>query len=269
MDPRDQNGWCFPDNESGILAALKAGATHLWANTILFASHSLQTSVKLNEYQDSTYIIGQPPSFVEKFDDKEYVNDMLRATEAFNMPQGWSISKNMDLESFVARTALTYPVVAKPVRGRGSFGVKLCHSAEELRGHVEFLFKNSPRVMIEEYLLGEEATVTVMPPSASLGKSDYWALPIVTRFNHENGIAPYNGLVAVTQNSKAITPDEYASDDTYTIAATECEAVARHLQVTAPIRVDIRRFKNTAKSPFALFDVNMKPVSHLMLLSDC
>ncbi|PNP81819.1 hypothetical protein FNYG_04845 [Fusarium nygamai] len=45
--------------------------------------------------------------------------------------------------------------------------------------------------MVEEYLAGEEATVTVMPPTSRGGS--YWALPVVTRFNHIHGVAPYNG----------------------------------------------------------------------------
>jgi len=48
--------------------------------------------------------------------------------------------------------------------------------------------------MIEEFLSGEEATVTVMPPSK--GWDEYWDLLIVMRFNHEEGVAPYNGVVA-------------------------------------------------------------------------
>ncbi|KAL5354004.1 hypothetical protein ACLOAV_000089 [Pseudogymnoascus australis] len=43
-DPGEHTGWSFPDTESGILSALRRGATHLWANTILFAEHPLQVS---------------------------------------------------------------------------------------------------------------------------------------------------------------------------------------------------------------------------------
>jgi hypothetical protein len=43
--------------------------------------------------------------------------------------------------------------------------------------------------------------------------------------------------------------------------AKECERAARLLGLNAPIRIDVRRFKDSPESPFALFDVNMKPVS--------
>ena len=111
--------------------------------------------------------------------------------------------------------------------------------------------------MVEEYLAGEEATVTVMPPISRGG--GYWALPVVTRFNHIDGVAPYNGAVAVTANSRAITAAE-GSQAAYKQVAEECERVAQELAVTAPIRIDVRRFKDSADSKFALFDVNMKPV---------
>ncbi|KFY59974.1 hypothetical protein V496_05473, partial [Pseudogymnoascus sp. VKM F-4515 (FW-2607)] len=91
------------------------------------------------------------------------------------------------------------------------------------------------------------------------GKRGYWALPIVTRFNLINGIAPYNGAVAVSANSRAVTREEYERDPSYDLVARECEAVAGVLGTTAPIRVDVRRFRDGAGERFALFDVNMKP----------
>jgi hypothetical protein len=71
--------------------------------------------------------------------------------------------------------------------------------------------------MLEEYLSGEEATITVMPPSRD--RPDYWAIPIVTRFNHDGGIAPYNGVVAVTANSRVISLEEFRADSRYGEAA--------------------------------------------------
>jgi hypothetical protein len=259
-DPGKDAGWCFPDNENGILFAIRKGATHLWANTILFASHPLQKSSCLHEYQNTVRVVGQPPLLVEKFDDKEYTNNLLRARGVFTMPRSWTVDITKDIKSFDMENNLPYPIVGKPIRGRGSLGVKICHSSEELYCHVLELFRLSPVVMLEEYLSGEEATVTVMPPSAE--KPDYWAMPIVTRFNHIEGVAPYNGVVAVTANSKVLSTQEVARDGRYEEAARECEAVAKLLRATAPIRVDVRRFNQSSRSKFALFDINMKPVSN-------
>jgi D-alanine-D-alanine ligase-like ATP-grasp enzyme len=247
------------------LLALERGATHLWANTILFASHPLQNSTGIGKYQDAVKVVGQPPLMVEKYDNKEFVNNLLRSKGGFIMPRCWSLSKSEDVDSSIKSLNLPFPIVAKPIRGRGSYGVKVCHSEKELIVHIEFLFKDSPSIIIEEFLEGEEATVSVMAPSEEIPK--YWAMPIVTRFNHVNGIAPYNGTVAVTANSRVVSRDKYAEDPAYDEARRQCEEVAQLLRVTAPIRIDIRRFKNGASSRFALFDINMKPVRFSMTIS--
>lgn len=257
-DPREHVGWSFPDSEDGILAALNKGATHLFANTVVFAGHPLQTSERVGEYQDKVKVVGHPPCMVELHDDKHYVNDMLRKTGRFTLPRGWLLVDNCsDLDTQLKSLDLRFPTVGKPVRGRGSHGVKVCHDLEELRSHVQSLFKESSAIMLEDYLAGEEATITVMPPSDE--RPSHMALPIVTRFNHANGVAPYNGIVAVTANSTAITAEQYARDPTYQAIASECEQVAALMGLTAIMRIDVRRFTEDPESTFALFDVNMKP----------
>ncbi|KAJ5168408.1 glutathione synthetase ATP-binding domain-like protein [Penicillium canariense] len=276
-DPTNQDQWCFPDTEEGILAAVKAGATHLWANTVLFAEHPLQVSSRLTPHQERVRVVGQPPLCADQFDDKSFVNDCLRRHGGLTLPRSWVIDdprSGMDDSVAVQRTsghvldvihASDFPIVAKPVRGRGSHGVKVCHNAAELSAHVARLFEESPRVLLEEYLNGEEGTITVMPPSqhAIPGEepSDrftrHWALPPVTRFNHVDGVAPYSGKVAVTVNSRAVTTEEVDADPAYTTIMRECETVAGLLQTRAPLRIDIRRFG--PRSRFALFDINMKP----------
>ncbi|KAH8891487.1 glutathione synthetase ATP-binding domain-like protein [Thozetella sp. PMI_491] len=251
-DPAEQRGWAFPDTEDGILEALDRGATHLWANTILFASHPLQTSTKIGIAQDRVRVIGQGPLVVEQYDDKDYVNTLLRRVGGFTMPRAWSIPAEAKLDDLAG---LSYPIVAKPARGRGSFGVKVCRTKEELLDHVKELHKGLMVPMVEEFLSGEEATVTVMPPTRD--KADYWSLPVVSRFNHQDGIAPYNGVVAVTSNSRVVADGE--RDPIYSQVMRECEQVARFLGTTAPIRVDVRRFRDAPDSQFALFDINMKP----------
>ncbi|KAL2879745.1 hypothetical protein SGCOL_004788 [Colletotrichum sp. CLE4] len=254
--PDEDTEWCFPDTEEGILDAVRKGATHLWANTILFASHPIQTSGSLESVQDTLKVIGHGPLVVEKYDDKEFVNNLFRSIGGFTMPRSWTIHFDPAAGKRVEQFSLPFPIVAKPIRGRGSHGVRVCQNLEDLTAHTKFLFQESPSIMLEEYLSGEEATITVMPPNGE--KEDYWSLPIVTRFNHQDGIAPYNGVVAVTANSRVITKKE-EEDPAYGRIARECEAAARVLGVAAPIRIDVRRFSEAPGSDFALFDVNMKP----------
>ncbi|KAF2997707.1 hypothetical protein E8E13_006701 [Curvularia kusanoi] len=255
-NPVQDNDWCFPDDEEGILSAFNTGATHLWANTILFAMHPLQVSERLTEHCGSVSIVGQPPQLVEAYDDKALVYEIMKSHDGFTLAASVALAASDDLTTTLRRHSLRYPLIAKPVRGRGSHGVKLCRDEEALQVHARYLFGESPKIIIEEYLEGEEATVTVMPPPVDKAKG-YWAMPIVTRYNHMDGIAPYNGTVAVTKNSRVVGQAEYEQDPAYERAARECERVAALLKATAPIRIDVRRFKEG--SNFALFDVNMKP----------
>ncbi|PWY94218.1 glutathione synthetase ATP-binding domain-like protein [Aspergillus sclerotioniger CBS 115572] len=259
-DPKEQEGWCFPDTEKGILSAVHQGATHLWANTILFSSHPLQISQSLASAPVS--VVGQPPSLVESFDDKAYLNDQLRIHGSFTLPQSWLIRGSDDISS-ILNSIPRYPVVGKPVRGRGSHGVRVCHDRADLEEHVTALLNESPIVMVEEFLTGEEATITIMPPSTE--KGEHWSLPPITRFNHVDGVAPYNGAVAVIANSRAVTESEM-QDASYRSAMRQCEQVAKLIGATAPIRVDVRRF--SAGSEFAIFDINMKPVRSRLRLLD-
>ena len=119
--------------------------------------------------------------------------------------------------------------------------------------------------MVEEFLSGEEATVTVMRPSSSSVGEDYWALLVASRFDHEDGVAPYNGNVAVTLNSRAVSAEAVAADGAYAEVARQFEGVARLLEVTAPIRIDVRRRRDEREAPFVHFDVHMKPVSSVLL----
>ncbi|KAK8247839.1 hypothetical protein HDK77DRAFT_440987 [Phyllosticta capitalensis] len=254
---RDED-WSFADNEAGILEAVRAGATHLWANTVLFKEHPLQTSAALDAHQDDVRVVGQPPLLAETYDDKALVNRILKEQGGFTIPVSCLANVGDDLAAVLEKAKLSgRPVIAKPVRGRGSHGVKLCSSLDELQSHVEGLWKESPSVILEEYLTGQEATITVMPPSAE--RQSHWAMPIVTRFNHVGGIAPYSGDVAVTANSRTLTAEEEAADPAGKQASLECAGVAALLKTTAPIRIDIRRFSDKPGSPFALFDINMKP----------
>jgi hypothetical protein len=79
----------------------------------------------------------------------------------------------------------------------------------------------------------------------------------VVRFNQQDGIAPYNGTVPVTQNSRYITSSAFNSDPEYINISRQCEQIGTLLKLSAPIRIDVRRIAD--KGPFALFDVNMKP----------
>ena len=82
-----------------------------------------------------------------------------------------------------------------------------------------------------------------------------WCLPAVKRFNHENGIAPYNGVVAVMENSLVLDDNELKSKKIEE-AYRQCQKAGKLLNIKAPIRIDCRADEN---GNYFLFDLNMKP----------
>ncbi|KAJ0383910.1 hypothetical protein COL922a_009483 [Colletotrichum nupharicola] len=242
-DPLKDADWCFPDNEDGILSAIDQGATHLWANTILFASHPLQTSARIGKHEKKIKVIGQGPLIVEKYDDKDFVNTLLRQQESFTMPWACTIHADKDTPDY---KSYPYPVVAKPARGRGSHGVKVCHDESELSSHIKLLkSEGTNAIIVEEFLAGEEATVTVMPPTFDKGYCLCLLSPDST-----------------TKMASPPTTAQLLSLQTLKLLLALKTLLMRKLPrsllgTTAPIRIDVRRFKAGFK--FALFDVNMKP----------
>lgn len=96
---------------------------------------------------------------------KNIVNNLLRRTGGFNVPREWMFSDGPDVIKTMQEASLPFPVVAKPIRGRGSHGVKVCKYLDEFVDRVRSVLFESPQIMVEEFLAGEEATVTVMPPT--------------------------------------------------------------------------------------------------------
>ncbi|WVQ97547.1 hypothetical protein IAU59_004661 [Kwoniella sp. CBS 9459] len=261
-DPTADLDWSFPDTLSGMRQAVSQGANVLWANTCFHSRHAIVTLKDELEARD-VRIFGQSPLIAEKYDDKEWANRWLATQDGLRgyFPKALLYRKATSTTNTEAEVEdFPLPAVVKPIRGRGSHGVKRVSSQGEMRAAIEDLLKESDAVLIEQYLSGEEITITVMPPgtySVVGAKSEHWALPVVTRFDRINGVAPWNGTVPVTANSRVVTRAEAASDPSYATIQRQCEIVAKLLKATAPIRVDCRR--DVEGGAFFLFDVNLKP----------
>jgi D-alanine-D-alanine ligase-like ATP-grasp enzyme len=275
-DPASDLDWVFPDTAEGIQESLRRGATTLWANTILFHEHPL------THVPGDVRIVGQPPSAVERFDDKRYTNRVL-ASRGCPVPRAVLVGAAGDQEDVLSADSLgeealrahglQLPLVVKPVRGRGSEAVTIVHTLRHLRERVAEVLaatdsvggrplpKYGDRVIVEEYLPREELTLTVMPPGtylidgAAVQRSGHWALPPVRRFNHVDGIAPYSGTVAVVDNS-AVLSDAQRTDPAVVRLQEHCTVAAAAVEATAPIRVDCRVGTDGTSR---LFDLNMKP----------
>ncbi|CAG8738818.1 26061_t:CDS:2, partial [Racocetra persica] len=276
--PTSDLDWVFPDTEEGISTAISKGAKTLWANTLLFNIHPLNHM----NFREDIKLVGHLPSDVHKYNNKWFANELIknngilvpRAILIGNSTYNGTYRLNDITLDILNMKGIRFPAVVKPICGRGSQGVKKIDSIEQMKEHAEkllstgtvidgqYCFEYGDTLILEEYLEGEEITATIMPPgiydinfkNAIFNK--YWHLPLVKRFNHNNGIAPYSGVVAVIENSTLISNEE-AQSPIYKQVAQDCEKAAQIMRPLAPIRIDCRRI--TSEKPFALFDINMKP----------
>ncbi len=252
-DPAVALDWVFPDTPEGIDAALAGGATLLWANTVLFDGHPIEAA------SHRAWIVGPAPAQAQAIDDKLATNALLAAAglpvaRSFTVTEA-DIPYAMDR---LGELGLALPVCVKPIRGRGSQGVTVARDEAALLEQLAGLIGSGrfgDTAMVEQFLPGIEITVPVMPPRDRPGDSRPWALPPVVRFDQQDDIAPYNGDVPVTENSRAMTLAEYRRIDA-AAAMVACEEAARLLDIRAPMRIDCRQ---DASGRYVLFDVNAKP----------
>ncbi len=247
--------WVFPDTIAGIDNALKSGANVFWLNTVLYKNHPIE-----NFFDKNIELVGQTPKSVDVFDDKIYTNSLLKSNGIL-IPETKIITKNNLKNQLIE---LDFPLVLKPIRGRGSQGVSKIETKNELNRKLNKLFSENnygDAVYVEQYLTGQEITITIMPKgNYQIGnQTKYfkqpWCLPAVKRFNHQKGIAPYNGLVAVMENSKVLSDAELNSKEIKEVYS-QCIKTAEIIDIKAPIRIDCRA---NEKGQYYLFDINMKP----------
>ncbi|MBV6306911.1 ATP-grasp domain-containing protein [Candidimonas humi] len=267
--------WVYPDSIEGIQAALDDGARVLWANTVLFKGHPLESFLKLAR------IVGQLPERVQSYDDKWVANELLRRHGLPVAPsvlvgtddprQTYSIDAVSDSE--LAAHGLHFPLVVKPLRGRGSQGVFRVDTLDSLRARFEQIMKASEifrgdlvpvfdrSVIVEQFLPGEELAVAVMPPGTYRIQGEqqtmaaHWSLPAVQRCRHEDGVAPYDDAEPLASNSKPLDRDAQQQPALRRLL-DHCARAAALVDSRAPIRIDCRAGKD---GKYYLFDLNMKP----------
>jgi len=264
-DPTNDADWSYPDSAEGIAAAIRSGATVLWANTVLWDKHPLRAA-----FDAGVGVIGQPPDLVERFDDKAEANGLL-ARHGLPAPRSALVGHGrpdvIPPEQFTSEMVGGFPAVVKPIRGRGSQGVSRVGSIPELLSAVQQLTtaranydgveypSYGTAAIVEEYLPGEECTVAVLPPGEyRVGGIErrfagYWSLPAVVRKGHVSGIVPYSGVEAVSQNSAVAV-------GIFERLAEACVTAAELVGPRAAVRIDCRQ---DAGGQWRLFDLNLKP----------
>ncbi len=80
-------------------------------------------------------------------------------------PKYFSINKNdkiSSVEKSLKLKKIIYPVIVKPINEGSSLGVKLCNSKKNLINSMRKLLKKYDRVMIEQYIPGQEIQVAII-----------------------------------------------------------------------------------------------------------
>lgn len=72
-----------------------------------------------------------------------------------------------------------HPVIVKPASSGSSLGVRMAHSFHELKEAIKHAFEHSPKVLVEEFIQGKEATCGVVEDMR--GEKIYALLPVEIR----------------------------------------------------------------------------------------
>ncbi len=277
--PKLDQDWTFPDTKRGLAAAIQKGAELIWANTVLFRGHPLEKLLKTYDLRT----VGQMSENVHLFDDKQLTNQLIRkkgcptpesfmiVNDSFREVPGLVPVSKLN-EKKISSLGFSFPLIVKPVRGLGSQGVRKVENLCEMTMAVKKLFADTVPVngapcsrfgnalIVEEFLPGQEFSVTVMPPGyykimgKSLNFEYHWALTPVKRTRHFDGIAP-GARVCPFLSSSELLPIEEAASSIFQNLLRQCEAAAEQVGATAPIRIDSRA---SSCGEIKLFDLNMK-----------
>ena len=172
--------WTFADTREGIVEAVSAGTRILWANTVLHARHSL-----VDALERGLSVVAHDPALVERHDDKVITNALLER-HGLSVPPSFVAGRPTAYSGAIPLAALSamfvadrlggFPVVVKPIRGRGSQGVRRVDSFDEMIAAIGELTSArdassglgsliyGEAVIVERSLSGEECTVAVLPP---------------------------------------------------------------------------------------------------------
>ena len=87
-----------------------------------------------------------------------------------------------------------------------------------------------------------------------IDKHEYWNLPLVLRYGHVDGVAPYSGQVPIIYNSRLLKGSEL--NDEIEHLCGQIKSTMNIIKPLAPVRVDCRADN---KGKFHIIDINLKP----------
>jgi D-alanine-D-alanine ligase len=166
--PSDDKSWTFPDTKAGINDALDKGANVLYANTVLHSQHAI-VQMRNELAKRGIRMVGQSPLKTEEVDDKASTNAWLAKQPGLegSFPIATIVKEGYteaELRGAWDTLAIGQPkvMIVKPIRGRGSHGVSLVKSYEELRTAVNALLQESRAILLEVSAVSLDRSLTIL-----------------------------------------------------------------------------------------------------------
>ena len=144
------------------------------------------------EVADSLNLPGADSNAIKNCRNK-YIQNQILSLAGLHIPKTYLIKDATEIEKNLI--GLNFPMIAKPIEGSGSVGVKICKSMFELKKHCcELLSKKSNergmsidnKVLIEEYIEGEEFSAEVFNGKLiGITKKYLGELPFFVEIGHD------------------------------------------------------------------------------------
>lgn len=106
--------------------------------------------------------------------------------------------EGLDFQAMLVFRNFTMPVVLKPVGMGSSIGVSIAKTFEDLKRTMKILYEYGPKVLIEEYIYGKEATVGVIENMR--GEKNYSLSPVEIRKPKQNELFDYESKYDSSKN---------------------------------------------------------------------
>lgn len=180
------------------------------------ADEEIVPSLKVGK-QEKVVVVAPQQTFAELCLDKKHLMEAL-AKEDISY-----------LVPFRYRKDVTFPVIVKPVRGRGSRGVHTVNNVRELRGYLDLYGKTFRDVLVQPYAGGDEYTISV----------------IVNGDNELIGVVPKKILVKRGITRSAVTERNRRIEDV-------CRKIVETWKPCGPFNVQLKLWKG---KPY-IFEIN-------------
>jgi D-alanine-D-alanine ligase len=173
----------------------------------------------------------------------KYLSKLLLSKNGFLCPKG----KLLNIGELLKNKKIKKPYVIKPINEGSSIGVHIIRNEQQLKS-IEKKWKFGEKILMEEYIEGQEITVAVM------GKRALGALEIVTKKEFYNFGAKYSD-----PKTKHIVPAPLPSKE-YNLVLKMALKAHNLIGCSGASRVDFRYCKKGInKGKFFILEVNTQP----------